>query len=352
MDEPIVIWGAGAIGGTIGAHLARAGRAVLFVDVVAEHVAAIAAGHLRIDGPVARFEVGAPAVTPERMHGKHRLVLLAVKAHHTEQATRTLAPFLAEDGAVVSCQNGLNELVIADIVGRARTIGAFVNFGADWLGPGHIHYANRGAVVVGELDGTRTPRIEALHALLRLFEPEAVLSDNIFGYLWGKIGYGAILKASALTNDSIADFIAAPTRRATIVALVRELLAVAAAEGMTPLGFNGFDPAAFLRGDASAIDASMAAMVAFNRASPKSHSGIWRDLAVRKRQTDVAAQLAPAREAARRHGIATPITDRLVALISAVERGERAMGSALADELGGVTTTMDNAGRYRAGKES
>ncbi|MBX6372828.1 MAG: ketopantoate reductase family protein [Acetobacteraceae bacterium] len=322
MEEPIVVWGAGAIGGTIGAHLVRAGRPVLFVDIVPEHVAAIAAGRLRIEGPVAEFTVGAPAVTPDRMSGRHRLILLAVKAHHTEQATRMLAPFLAEDGAVVSCQNGLNELVIAEIVGRERTIGAFVNFGADWMGPGHIHYANRGAVVVGELDGARTPRIEALHALMRLFEPDAVLSDNIFGYLWGKGGYGAILKASALTNDSIADFIADPARRGLIVALVREVLSIAAAEGVTPLGFNGFDPAAFMRGDAAAIDASIAAMAAFNRASPKTHSGIWRDLAVRKRQTDVAAQLAPAQAAARRHGLATPMIDRLVSLIGAIERGE------------------------------
>lgn len=333
MEEPTVVWGAGAIGGTIGAHLVRAGRPVLFVDVVPEHVAAIAAGRLRIEGPVAEFTVGAPAVTPDRMSGRHRLILLAVKAHHTEQATRMLAPFLAEDGAVVSCQNGLNELVIAEIVGRERTIGAFVNFGADWMGPGHIHYANRGAVVVGELDGTRTPRIEALHALMRLFEPDAVLSDNIFGYLWGKGGYGAILKASALTNDSIADFIANPARRGLIVALVREVLSIAAAEGVTPLGFNGFDPAAFMRGDAAAIDASIAAMAAFNRASPKTHSGIWRDLAVRKRQTDVAAQLAPAQAAARRHGLATPMIDRLVALIGAIERGEREISAALADEL-------------------
>ena len=347
MGEPIVIWGAGAIGGTIGAHLARAGHEVLFVDIVAEHVAAIAAGHLRIDGPIAQFEIGAQAVVPERMRGRHRLVLLAVKAHHTEQATRALAPFLADDGAVVSCQNGLNELVIAGIVGRTRTIGAFANFGADWIGPGHIHYANRGAVVVGELDGARTPRIEALHDLLRVFEPDAVLSDNIFGYLWGKTGYGAILKASALTNDPISDFIADPAHRATIVALVCELLAVAAKEGVTPLGFNGFDPAAFMDGDATAIDASLAAMAAFNRASPKSHSGIWRDLAVRKRQTDVAAQLAPVREAAQRHGLSTPIADKLVALIGTIERGERAMGRGLADELGQVAATTEGMQRGR-----
>jgi 2-dehydropantoate 2-reductase len=333
-DEPVVVWGAGAIGGTIGAHLVRAGRGVLFVDVVREHVEAMAARGLSVEGPVASFTVAARAATPDRVGGRHRLVLLAVKAHHTEAAARAIAPLLAPDGAVVSCQNGLNEPVIAEIVGRGRTIGASVNFGADYHGPGRILFGNRGAVVVGELNGRRTPRIEALHALLRLFEPEAVLTENIFGYLWGKAAYGAILKASALTNDSIADFMADPARRPLVVGVAREILRVAAAEGAAPIGFDGFDPDAFARGDAAGMRASLDRLIAYNRASAKSHSGIWRDLAVRRRQTDVAAQLAPVRAAARRHGIATPLADRLVALIGEVEEGRRAIGGLLADELG------------------
>lgn len=333
MAEPILIWGAGAIGATIGAYLARAGHEVLFVDVVPEHVAAIAAGRLVIEGPIANFTTGGHAVTPDRVTGKHKRIILAVKAHHTEAATRAIAPHLAEDGAVVSCQNGLNELTIADIVGRARTIGAFVNFGADYLEPGRILYGVRGAVVVGELDGAKSPRIVALHRLLQVFEPDAVLSDNVFGYLWGKAAYGAILKTSALTNDSIADFIDDPARKALIIAFVREILAVATAENVAPLGFDGFDPLPFLGTDMAAIEATIARMVSYNRTSAKTHSGIWRDLAIRKRQTDVAAQLAPVRAAARRHGVPTPLADRLVELISGIEQGRLAQDGALANDL-------------------
>ncbi|WP_207538279.1 ketopantoate reductase family protein [Sabulicella rubraurantiaca] len=339
MPEPIVIWGAGAIGGTIGAYLSRAGHEVTFVDVVPEHVAAIEAGRLTIEGPISQFTTGGRAVMPEHVTGKHKLIILAVKAHHTEAATRTLAPHLAEDGAVVSCQNGLNELVIADIVGRERTIGAFVNFGADYLEPGRILYGVRGAVVVGELDGARTPRITSLHRQLQVFEPDAVLSDNIFGYLWGKAAYGAILKTSALTNDSIADFIGDPARKALILAFVREILAVASAEKVVPLGFDGFDPLPFLGNDMAAVDATIAKMVAYNRGSAKTHSGIWRDLAVRKRQTDVAAQLAPVRAAARRHGVPTPLADKLVELITGIEQGTLTQGGALANRLAAVAAS-------------
>lgn len=333
MATDVMIWGAGAIGGTIGAYLARAGHGVTLVDSDAAHVAAINQGGLRITGPVDSFTAQMPALTTAAVSGTHKLILLAVKAHHTEAATRMLAPHLAADGVVVSCQNGLNELVISAIIGRARTIGAFVNFGADWIAPGEIMFGNRGAVVVGELSGARTPRLAGLHALLRDFEPDAVLTETIWGYLWGKTGYGAILKASALTNDTIADFIAAPANRPLLTALVREMMDTAAAEGVTPLGFNGFDPAAFATGDNAGIDRSLAAMADFNRRSAKARSGIWRDLAVRRRPTDAGAQLAPVVAAAARHGIATPIAARLIATIAAVERGEAVIGDGLLDRL-------------------
>ena len=150
---PILIWGAGAIGGTIGASLARAGHDVTFVDVVADHVAEIRDRGLRITGPIETFTQRAPAFTPDDLTGTWQHIFLAVKAHHTAEATRALTPHLAQDGYVLSAQNGLCETVIQRIIGRDRTIGAFVNFSADWIAPGEIMFGGRGAVVLGELDG-------------------------------------------------------------------------------------------------------------------------------------------------------------------------------------------------------
>ncbi len=77
--------------------------------------------------------------------------------------------------------------------------------GADYLGPGVIHRGNRGATVVGELDGAMTDRVREIHDHLRIFEPDAVLTDNIFGFLWGKLAYAALLFATALTDESQCD---------------------------------------------------------------------------------------------------------------------------------------------------
>ena len=134
-----LIWGAGAIGGTLGAYLARAGHHVTFVDTVDEHIDAIGRQGLRITGPVAEFTAHAQAYTPGTLKGEWDTIVLATKAHHTESAARALLPHLAASGCVISAQNGLNELAIADVVGARRTMGAFVNFGADYTEPGVIH---------------------------------------------------------------------------------------------------------------------------------------------------------------------------------------------------------------------
>jgi len=319
-----LIWGAGAIGGTIAAYAARAGRELALVDVDADHVDAMNASGLRITGPVDAFTVKVNALTPDRVQGRWDAVLLCTKALHTEVAAAAIAPLLAEDGFVVSVQNGLNEFAIAERVGVQRTVGAFVNFGADYLEPGVIHLGGRGAVVVGELDGRSSERLEWLLALLRTFEPNAITTENIWGYLWGKMGYGAMLFASALCDDSIADVLDSREARPILDELAAEVLAVARAEGVTPLGFNGFDPVAFgPDGDAGARAASYEAMVTHNRGSAKSHSGVWRDLAVRKRKTEADAQFGPILKRAEGHGLQVPLTRRLVEAVRQVERGDR-----------------------------
>jgi 2-dehydropantoate 2-reductase len=334
MAEPILIWGAGAIGGTLGAAWARAGHDVLLVDRAADHVAAMNRDGLSIEGPVEEFRQPVRAATPDEVRGTYRRIVLAVKAHHTEDAMRQLLPHLAADGYVLSAQNGLNEITIARMAGERRVMGCFVNFGADYLEPGRILRANRAAVVVGEIDGSVTPRVKEMHALLKAFEPDAELTTDIWGYLWGKLGYGALLFATALTNEAIADALASERHRPVYRALGGEVMRVAAAKGAAPRGFNGFDPAAFRPGAREAdLQASIDAMVAFNRASAKSHSGIWRDLAVRKRRTEVDAQIGIIAEIGREAGVATPALEKLVSLIHAIEDGRKPLAWSTLDEM-------------------
>jgi 2-dehydropantoate 2-reductase len=334
MGEPVLIWGAGAMGGTIGAYWARAGTEVLLVDIVPEHVEACRTTGLRIEGPVETFGETIPAVTPDELTGHFECVVLAVKAHHTAAAVSALAPHLADDGCVLSVQNGLNEIEISRKLGEARTMGAFVNFGADWLGPGRILFGNRGAVVIGEIDGVTRERTKQMYEMLQVFEPDAILTDNIWGFLWGKLAYGAMLFATALNMDSMADNFADPARFPVWRQLGGEVMATAAERGVTPVGFDGFDPASFLF-SSSEVETlkSVADLAEFNRHSAKTQSGIWRDLAVRKRRTEIDQQIAIIAELAADVGIKTPAINCLVALVHDIEEGRRTQSTKTFNEL-------------------
>ena len=184
------------------------------------------------------FRVAASATTLDALSGRYEHALLCVKGQHTGEAVRSLAPFLADDGYAVSVQNGLNEPTMAAVLGRERVIGCFVNFGADYLAPGRIHFGGRGAVVLGELDGQITPRLLALLDVFRDFDGDARATENIWGYLWGKLGYGALLFATALGNESIADALASSAHGTLYRALGQEVMRVASANGIAPEGFN------------------------------------------------------------------------------------------------------------------
>jgi 2-dehydropantoate 2-reductase len=291
--------GAGAIGGTIGAHLIRDGHDVLLCDADPAHVEAINRRGLSICGPVENFTVQARAVLPDDLPAVLPRAAVAVKSHHTAAAAELVRGRLAPDGYVVSFQNGLTTGTLAAVAGPERVLASFVNFGADWLEPGLIMQGNVGTFRVGEPGGGISERARELAAALPYAEP----TGNIMGYLWGKEAYGAMLYAGAVSDLSIADSLQDPRWRPLMLAIAREVLAQAP---VRPEAFDGFDP-----GD---LEGSLARLVAFNRASAKSHSGIYRDLMVRKRKTEVDDLL---------RDLDGPLTTLTGRLIQAIERDER-----------------------------
>jgi 2-dehydropantoate 2-reductase len=305
-----VVLGCGAIGGTVAAGLVRDGHDVLVSDADPAVVEAINARGLRIEGPVENFTVEVPAVLPDELPRRLNVpVLLAVKSQHTAAAAACLTGRMYGDGYVVSLQNGLNADQIADAVGRERVVEAFVNFGADVMEPGVVMRGSRETFVVGELDGTVSDRVRSLAGDIA----DATVTEHILGYLWGKEAYGAMLAAIAVSDLSIADGLEDPAYTPLLVAVAREVLGQAP---VTPMPFDGFDP-----GD---LEGSLPPLVAFNRRSAKTHSGIYRDLMVRHRPTEVPAHLG---------GLNGPMLRRVVELITEIEQGRRTCERANLDLL-------------------
>ena len=335
----ITIFGAGAIGGTTGAALARAGHDVLLVDSNAPHVEAINGAGLTVEREGRASTTRVRAARPEELGHDLELVMLAVKSHHTAEALTVLAPRLAAGGTVVSLQNGLSEELIARAVGPARTVGCLVNWAADWVAPGRILHGGHGAFVLGELDGRVTPRVQELAALLSAVE-ETPVTDNIWGYKWAKLIYGALLFGTAVVDAHVYEVVErSPGVQRALVGIVGEGLAVADKAGVRVEPFDEFDPAwyrAAVAGDASARGRAMSAIATHYRAHTKTKTGIWRDLAVRRRKTEVDGQLGVLVEKGEALGIAMPLTRRLMELIRDLEEGRRVMDWANLEPLAAI----------------
>ena len=267
-----MVLGCGAIGGTVAAGLARDGHDVLVSDADPAVVGAVNSAGLRICGPVEQFTAYPRAVAPDALPAVLDFpVLLAVKAHQTAAAAGVLAGRLRGDGFAVLLQNGL-PWAAAAAVGRDRAVGAVVNFGADVLEPGVVLRGNRASFLVGELDGRTSGRVQSLVADLA----DAVATTEILGYIWAKEAYGATLAATAVSDLEIHAVFADPAYRMLLTAVAGEVLAQAPVRA---LALDGFDPAD--------VDGSLDRMAEFNRRSAKARSGIYRDLAVRHRPTEV-----------------------------------------------------------------
>lgn len=330
--DTYTVVGGGAIGGTLAFSLARAGHPVRLVDTDAAHVAAVREHGLTVARGEQRESVHVEAVTPDACDATLGRVLLAVKAQATGAALDWIEPRLALDGWVVSLQNGFNEELIARRIGAGRTVAAFVNIFADVTEPGVIMDGGAGALVIGERHGAPvSDRVDSLVADLQSWGP-ALASDNVEGYLWAKAGFGAMLAATALADAPMAELI--DRHPATMDAVAAEVFAVADALGVALEAFDAFEPHAFRRDAAEETRrAATARLTAWLRTQAKDRSGIWRDLAVRRRPVEVTTHYAEVFAEAGRHGVATPVLRAVIAQLRELERDPGLMTEARLDAL-------------------
>jgi 2-dehydropantoate 2-reductase len=295
-----VVLGCGAVGGTVAAGLARDGHEVLVCDADPAVVSAVAARGLRIEGPVENFTVAVSIVMPGDLPAQiDGPVLVAVKAHHTAAAAALLAGRMHGDAFAVALQNGLTGGILAGAVGADRVVEAVVNFGADMLAPGVVLRGNRATFLVGEPDGTLSDRVRALAADIA----DATATPDILGYKWAKQAIGALLAATAVSDLPIADVLDDAAYRPLLTELARQVTAQAP---VPPLPLDGFDT--------NDLTGALTRLARFNRASAKTHTGIYRDLAILHRPTEVPAILG---------GLTGTLPPRVVELVQAIEQGRR-----------------------------
>jgi 2-dehydropantoate 2-reductase len=309
----VAVVGAGAVGSFFGAMLARAGHRVVLIARPA-HVQAIARDGLRLDrgGRIESIRVEASDDIAAARDAD--LILFCVKSTDTESAARALAPHVAPNAVVLSLQNGVeNAPAIARIVAR-MVVPAVVYVATAMGGPGLVRHHGRGDLVIGALAGTGAGAAQAdapLQALVDFFATGDVpvrISADVTAELWSKLmvncAYNAI---SGLAQASYSALAALPEVRALQHAVVAEVVALAAAEGVNlPL--------------APALEA----MERIAGAMPAQLSSTAQDMA-RKKPSEIDHLNGFVVRRGRELGVATPANQALHALVKLVETGhERA----------------------------
>ena len=192
MANRIAILGVGAVGGCIGAYLAREGHDVTLIDQWPEHVDRMKRHGLTVRDPEKEFTVPVNALHLCEVSGlqdQFDIVFLAVKSYDTLWSTHFIAPYLKPMGLMLSAQNGMNDDVVAGVVGLDRTAGCVVQLGAATYEPGHVvrtEPVNVHTFAVGELSGEATSRVRNVADILTAVGPSEVTS-NIGGARWSKM---------------------------------------------------------------------------------------------------------------------------------------------------------------------
>ena len=234
----IAVLGAGAVGCYFGGMLARAGAPVTLIGRP-PHVAAITRHGLFFEG--LHFQQQIPVSASTQISAVHdaEIVLFCVKTLATEEAAKSLVPHLAPSAAVISLQNGVDNVERIRSAAKIDAFAAVVYVAAAMTAPGRVKHSGRGDLILGDLPGRAEKdggRLSQLQRIASLFERAGVpcrVSENVEGELWMKMiincAYNAI---SALGRAKYHRAGGNPWTRKVMIEAVEEALAVARAAGV------------------------------------------------------------------------------------------------------------------------
>src|SRR3954468_15268018 len=331
IDASVLVVGGGAIGGITAAKLAGTVRRVVVLDADERHVALLREPGLTYEEAGAPHTVALDAVaSPDQLDGQFDFALVAVKSPFHQAALEPLAA-RSGIGAFVSLGNGLIQDRMAELVGADRLLTCIVEWGGTNLGPGRVVRDTIAPMVVGELDGSERPRTQLLARCLEAVG-DVRLTRNVRGQIWSKLLVNsAFTGLSALSGLRYGGVARHPDGRAAVYAIWAEGFAVAWAEEVTLDQVLGVEPRELIDRD----DAALARMMTI---AGNTKPSMLQDLE-QGRPTEVDVVNGGVAQRARAHRIATPFNDRVVELVHAMERGERAPAPRELTELVAVASS-------------
>lgn len=303
----IAIVGAGAMGSVYAGILGESGNEVWAIDRWNEHVEAIRAHGLRVEGASGDRTIRIRATTDPADAGVCDLVVIATKAHDVEVAARAVRPLVGAETVVLPIQNGLGSAEqVAGVLGEKQVaIGVVGGFGASVVGPGHVHHNGWELVRLGERRGPATERIRRIAKVWEDAGFRVQTYDDVDQLVWEKLLCNVAFSGTCSVLEwTIGQVLADASAWQVAASCAREVFAVARARGIR-LSFD--DPVAYAR--------------AFGEKIPGARPSMLLDLlAGRPCEIDVLNGAIP--PAAREVRLSAPVNETVTALVKAKSAGQ------------------------------
>ncbi len=316
------ILGAGALGIIIGARMTQNGRQVDLIDSFKENVDALNKEGATVTGYLEMHQA-VTALTPDEMTGIYDLVLLLTKQTVNEEALTRLLPHLNKDSIVCTLQNGVPEDGVAAIVGKERTIGGAVGFGATWLRPGvseltsTMEAVEKFAFEIGEIDGALRPRLEKVKAVLSAAGGTTILT-NLTGIRYTKLLMNSTFSGmSAALNCTFNPILSDPKAMVCVAHIADEVIKVCHGLGHRMVEMQGVD---FETLELNSKEDIPSKMELYNKVWGRHNNkaSMLQDLEKGKK-TEIDYINGVVCRGGRKCGIATPFNDKVVELVKEAE---------------------------------
>ena len=318
------IYGAGSLGTILGAYITKNGGKVELINRNEAHVNALRRNGASVTGTV-EFTQPVTAYTPDEMSGKYDIVFLMTKQQQNAKVVGMIKEFLADDGVIVTLQNGIPELLIGEIVGENRVLGCTVAWGATMKGPGVCELTSAPDSLtfsLGSLSKVQNTHFDDVKSLLEKMGMVEV-DSNFIGSRWSKLLINSAFSGmSAVLGCTFGEAAKNKASRRVVQALIKECIDVCAAGNIKIEPVQGKDIVKLLdyKGLLKKAFSFFIIPIAIRKHALLKAS-MLQDLEKGK-LTEVDAINGVVSAYGRKVSVPTPMNDKVVEIVHRIEKGE------------------------------
>ena len=320
----VAIYGAGSLGTILGAFISKAGVPIELINRNKAHVEALQTKGAQVVGTM-NFNQPVVAYTPDQMSGEYDILFLMTKQQHNAEVVQMLKGFLASDGVLVTFQNGLPEMQIADVLGEERVLGCTVAWGATMQSPGVCELTSEPDALSFSLGAVSEKKSKHFAKVKELLEKMGTVDveENFLGTRWSKLLINAAFSGmSAVLGCTFGEAAGPKASRRIVQALIKECIDVCQVGGIRIEPVQGKDIVKLLNYTNALKRAFSFFIIPIAiRKHAKLKASMLQDLEKGK-LTEVDAINGAVSEYGRKVGFPTPANDKVVEIIHRIERGE------------------------------